>query len=199
MAILSPPFLSIPLILDPYGGPIDDPSPREGGWVAAVSVILRPTPQGAELLLIRRATHAEDPWSGHMALPGGRRDPTDPHLLHTAERETWEEVAIRLHGQARLLGKLGVVAPRNPGLPPLTILPLVFAVSSETEARRAAPEEVAELHWVSLDHFRAPENRTRVPVPGATGLTFPAFDVAGRMVWGLTHRVLTDLLGRVGG
>ncbi len=190
------------LELDPYRGPHDDPLPREGGWVAAVSVILRePSERGAsslpDLLLIRRAPHDRDPWSGHMALPGGRRDPADPSLLVTAHRETLEEVDIALAEEGRVLGRLPAVVPRNAHIPPLTILPLVFAVPAGVEARIAAPHEVAELHWVSLEHLRSPAARTSFRYAPAGDMTFPAFDVAGRSVWGLTHRVLTDLLARV--
>ncbi len=191
--------------LSPYRGAVDDPPPREGGWVAAVSVILRgPPPAGhsglapsPELLLIRRARHERDPWSGHMAFPGGKWDPIDPSLLHTARRETLEEVAIPLETVGEVLGRLDLVAPRNAHLPPLTILPLVFSVPPETEARIAAPHEVDELHWVPLGHLRDPGSRTTYRYAPAGDLAFPAFDVAGRSVWGLTHRVLTDLLGRI--
>jgi 8-oxo-dGTP pyrophosphatase MutT (NUDIX family) len=44
-------------------------------------------PREAELLLIRRAEHPSDPWSGHMALPGGRNDPQDTSLYETVVRE----------------------------------------------------------------------------------------------------------------
>src|SRR5262245_39852984 len=45
--------------------------------VAAVVAMVRPGRGGAELLLIERAEHPDDPWSGHMALPGGRYEPCD--------------------------------------------------------------------------------------------------------------------------
>jgi 8-oxo-dGTP pyrophosphatase MutT (NUDIX family) len=220
-----PPTTSLPMVsrptsrilpdLEPYRGAQDDPDPREGGWVAAVSVILRwseaPRPGGTgslpdagvspgsapELLLIRRAPHDRDPWSGHMALPGGRRDPGDASLLETARRETREEVDISLAHVGQILGRLDAVAPLSPSLPPLTILPLVFTVPGSVNGRIASPGEVAELHWVSLAYLRNPASRTSFRYPGAGGLAFPAFDVEGRSVWGLTHRVLTDLLARL--
>jgi 8-oxo-dGTP pyrophosphatase MutT (NUDIX family) len=201
--------------LPPYRGPHDDPSPRAGGWVAAVSVILRwesgrsaqdaaphlrldvagvaPAPG---ILLIRRAAHDRDPWSGHMALPGGRRDPADASLLDTARRETLEEVDIALGDVGRFLGRLDPVVPQSPRLPPLTILPLVFTVPRGISGRIASPDEVAELHWVSLARLRDPASRTFFRYPGGGDLDFPAFDVEGRSVWGPTHRVLSDLLGR---
>jgi 8-oxo-dGTP pyrophosphatase MutT (NUDIX family) len=173
--------------------------------VAAVSVILRPTPfltvesgstRPTELLLIRRAEHARDPWSGHMALPGGRREPGDLSLLDTARREAMEEVGIALDGATHVIGRLDPVAPRNAHLPRLTILPLVFVVPGETVGRVASPREVAALHWVPLDQLRDPARHTSISYPPAGDLRFPAFDVAGGSVWGLTHRVLSDLLGR---
>ena len=51
---------------------------------AAVSVVLR-SAEGLDLLLIKRAHFDRDPWSGHMALPGGHRDPKDIDLKHTSD------------------------------------------------------------------------------------------------------------------
>ena len=63
---------------------------------AAVAMVLRPAAGGAsEVLLIERAEKPGDPWSGHMAFPGGRLDPSDPDPRFTAERETFEEVGPR--------------------------------------------------------------------------------------------------------
>jgi 8-oxo-dGTP pyrophosphatase MutT (NUDIX family) len=47
-----------------------------------------------KLLFIKRADAVGDPWSGHMAFPGGRYEVGDQSLLETAVRETREETAI---------------------------------------------------------------------------------------------------------
>ncbi|MFN7699333.1 MAG: NUDIX domain-containing protein [Deltaproteobacteria bacterium] len=48
---------------------------------AAVAAILRERAPGApEVLFIRRAEKPGDPWSGHMAFPGGKQEPGDPDL-----------------------------------------------------------------------------------------------------------------------
>ncbi len=47
-----------------------------------------------EVLFIRRAGRAGDRWSGHVALPGGKRDPEDADDLAAAIRETMEEVGL---------------------------------------------------------------------------------------------------------
>ena len=78
--------------------PIPEP---EAPLQAAVAAILRESEGKLELLLIRRSSRASDPWSGQMALPGGRRDPSDPSLRQTAIRETLEEVGLDLAEQSQ--------------------------------------------------------------------------------------------------
>ena len=61
-------------------------SHREDMKRAAVAAVVRDRDEGAELLLIHRAEHPHDPWSGHMAFPGGRMDPGDDSELEAAIR-----------------------------------------------------------------------------------------------------------------
>jgi 8-oxo-dGTP pyrophosphatase MutT (NUDIX family) len=180
-----------------YAGPADDPEIPRGSFAASVAVVLRPSERDHELLLIRRGESARDPWSGHMAFPGGRRDAADVSLLETARRETWEETGIPLAERGKVLGRLPEVTPLSKRLPPLAIVPFVFAVPAGTDAR-AASIEVADIHWVPLAHFRDPASRTYHRYDaGETILTFPAFALEGRTVWGLTHRILEDLITRL--
>ncbi len=182
--------------LKDYRGAGDDPAPREGGFLASVALILRIGNGLPEILLIKRAEAEGDPWSGHMALPGGRYERGDGSLLETATRETLEETGLRLEEAGEILGRLDLVSPRTPHLPPLSVLPFVFAVPGEARTRPGSPE-VAEIHWISLERLRDPGSRTthRISTDQAD-LSFPAFRVANRTVWGLTHRILLDLLGR---
>ena len=90
-----------------------DPAPQDAvvdGEItqAAVAAILRPNVgiAGYDILFIRRAEYEGDPWSGHMALPGGRVDPQDRDEEAAAIREVHEEVGIDLRAQGRLLGRL---------------------------------------------------------------------------------------------
>src|SRR5206468_4815145 len=61
---------------------------------AAVALVLAGRGDDLSLCAIRRAEHPLDPWSGHMALPGGRSSPEDPSRRAVAERETFEEVGL---------------------------------------------------------------------------------------------------------
>lgn len=174
----------------------DPPVGREPVIQAGVAVTLRPRPTATELLLIKRAAHPRDPWSGHMALPGGRRDEADASLAWTAIRETREETGVHLPkpDTRGFLGALPLVAPQSRRLPTMRISPFVFAVDPGAEAR-VASSEVAEVHWVSLATLRNPATRDTVEITFAdASRRFPCYRVAGEAVWGLTYRILTDLL-----
>jgi len=189
-----PRFWVLSEALASYAGDEDDPLLLDEAYLqAAVSVVVRARPD-LELLLIKRAQSERDPWSGHMALPGGRRDPGDRDLQSTAVRETLEETGVDLDRHGRVLGRLEVVAPSSPRLPKLTISPFVFGVEQRIEARVASPE-IERIFWVPLDHLRDPAHHTHVEVPLPGGdRRFPCYEVADEIVWGLTHRILRQFL-----
>ncbi|HXE57908.1 MAG TPA: CoA pyrophosphatase [Gemmatimonadales bacterium] len=149
-------------------------------------------PQPDAVLLIRRAEREGDPWSGHMAFPGGRHSPVDRDLLATAIRETAEEVGLRLD-ERQLLGVLDDVAPRSPGRGPLVVRPFLFALDHRPELR--LNHEVALALWAPIDELRA--ERTYRPATfhhrGAPRV-YPAYHLADHVVWGMTERILTPLL-----
>jgi 8-oxo-dGTP pyrophosphatase MutT (NUDIX family) len=158
---------------------------------AAVAVVLTPRGDDVDLLLLRRATHAGDPWSGHVGLPGGRAEPSDASLIETAKRETLEETALDLNG-ARLLGTLDELRPRITVLPAFIVRPFVFAVTMPPALTPS--EEVAELFWAPLGTLFDPARvvRTEVDARGST-LTVDAIDFEGRIIWGITERILRSL------
>ena len=79
---------------------------------AAVAMIFREVEDEPEILLIRRADREGDPWSGHIAFPGGRVDPTDISTQATAERETLEEIGLDLQKHGRCVGVPGTGVTR---------------------------------------------------------------------------------------
>ncbi|MDX2182569.1 MAG: CoA pyrophosphatase [Gemmatimonadaceae bacterium] len=160
---------------------------------AAVAVVLRPAVDDVELLLIQRAEYAGDPWSGQIALPGGRANPDDASLVHTAMRETLEETALDLAASGRLLGTLDELYPRTPVLPPIVVRPHVFAYTGD--APLAPSAEVARAFWVPLRTLRNPattqESRIRVR---EAWWRVPSFVVDGKVIWGMTERMLRQFL-----
>jgi 8-oxo-dGTP pyrophosphatase MutT (NUDIX family) len=157
---------------------------------AAVALLLRlGTAEELELLLIKRATFASDPWSGHVALPGGRQEPADPTLLHTAIRETREEVGVDISGHGTVLGVLDELGPSTPRLPPLTILPHVAAV--ERDLPLTLSREVADAFWVPLSRLRDPAASREVDLDLATGvMRVRSLSYKEHIIWGLTERIL---------
>ena len=158
---------------------------------AAVAVIVALDPDA--ILLIRRSERSGDPWSGHMALPGGRQDPTDSDLLTTAIRETREEVGIELVLED-LVGSLAPVIPRNPVLPPIAIQPFVFLLHQRPPL--VLNPEVARANWIELDRLLevGTYGNTELEVAGIPR-SVPAYRLEAGVVWGLTERVLRSLFG----
>jgi 8-oxo-dGTP pyrophosphatase MutT (NUDIX family) len=163
---------------------------------AAVAIVLTARGDDVDLLLLRRATHAGDPWSGHVALPGGRAEATDVSLIETAKRETREETALDLTG-APLLGALDELRPRIAVLPPMIVRPFVFVVPERPALTPS--NEVAELFWAPLATLFDPARvvRTEVDARGSM-LTVDAIDFEGRIIWGITERILRSLEGVLG-
>lgn len=164
---------------------------------AAVAAIVRPSETGAELLLIRRARDERDPWSGHMALPGGHCEQGDLDLVATALRETHEEVGLRLDREGEWLGALDRARVVRGGGPGFEILPLVFALARRVEDAELVPNprEVDSIIWARLEDLLLPAAHTSFTYAGSGAeRQFPAFDVRGHVVWGLTYRILENLL-----
>lgn len=162
------------------------------GARASVAAILREgLDRRAELLLIRRSERLNDPWSGHMAFPGGRRDERDRDLVHTAVRETREEVGIDLDQHGVLLAHLGEVPAIARGKRTgLTIDPFVFALRADVPLT-VADDEVAEALWLPLAPLALGEGAGTFAYDheGRT-LELPCLRVEHRVIWGLTYQML---------
>ena len=160
---------------------------------AAVAVILSEGAVGPELLIIKRADREGDPWSGHLAFPGGRAEPEDGHLAITATRETYEEIGLALDPEQHLIGRLETILPGNPSLPQIEIFPFVAAVrkvdklvfSSEVEATYMIPIQTLVAEGLS-DTVRI---RRKDSI-----YKFPAYPSPGGPIWGITQRIITNLL-----
>jgi 8-oxo-dGTP pyrophosphatase MutT (NUDIX family) len=161
---------------------------------AAVAIVVRPAAADLEILLIQRPTSDRDPWSGHMALPGGRRD-REETMQDTAIRETLEEVGIDLLQGGFLLGRLDDVLPSRGG-PQIAVSPFVFAVPPDAEPT-PDPAEVAATIWIPLDHLANPASAAEHLhiLPGGGHLRFPALAYHNYVIWGLTYRMLIQFLG----
>ena len=156
---------------------------------AAVTLLLRAR-ENLELLLIKRALIERDPWSGHMALPGGRRSNEDPDLIATAYRETEEEIGVAVRQFGHHLGALDEVAPMTPRLPPIVISPFVVAVPESTMPV-VNPAEVEFAVWVPVPALREPGAMDEILIRfEGTSRSLPSRRYGEHVIWGLTLRIL---------
>jgi 8-oxo-dGTP pyrophosphatase MutT (NUDIX family) len=175
--------------------------PVEGKRQAAVSIVLSGGGAAPELLFIERARRSGDPWSGHMAFPGGRVESTDRSARHAAERETWEEVGFSLEA-ADYLGRIddlqghAAAAARD-----MVISAHVYQLREPVEI--VPNHEVEEAFWFPLAALLDEERHVvhAVDLPGR-GSHFPGILVGApdrHVVWGLTYRFLElffEVVGR---
>lgn len=160
---------------------------------AAVALILREVDGSAEVLMIRRSRSRGDPWSGDMAFPGGLLERAERHGLDAARRETAEEIGLQLAPQS-CIGRLSdLTVPLLPGRRGLVVSPYVFRLDSEPQL--VANAEVAQILWVPLAFLQDPANRDRL-IWGkrGIGIPMPCYRYQGRPIWGLSLRMLRELI-----
>lgn len=169
---------------------------------AAVSIIFRPRELAKaqddakwQIMFIKRTQKDEDPWSGHIAFPGGHKEAVDKTTLETAIRETREEVGIDLTMDVELLGRLDDVhASARGDLLPLAIEPFVFYLPDAVDGHIVQPQEVEKIIWVNVSQLLDIKSSTTTPfVRDGLQLDLPAYDIGGHIIWGLTYRMLQNL------
>lgn len=157
---------------------------------AAVAVIRceNPTPS---YLLLRRASHPDDPWSGHFAFPGGRREEYDDSLLATCLRETHEETGIELHQEQLIKTMQPEAAGQNFQLL-LWVQPFLFSLP-ERPAITLETQEVVDSIWIEEETFRSPAGHTETEM--VPGRFFPAYPLQDYYLWGFSYKLLLKIVG----
>lgn len=166
----------------------------DGARRAAVAAALRQTEDGLEVLLMRRAERAGDRWSGQISLPGGHVEPTDEGAVAAAIRETREEVGLDLARDADVLGELTPVQAMARGRRvDLWITPVVFWYRGSGTLELGP--EADDAFWLPLGAVRRGEldAEHRYEHEGVF-YPLPSWRFGERVVWGLTHRILGEVL-----
>jgi len=161
-------------------------SPGTDGGAAVALILLEQEDHknfcDLEILFVKRVNNPTDPWSGQMALPGGKRELSDTSLTDTVIRETHEEVTMNLH-ECQFLGilKPHISTPR----PDMKIYPYVFLCDCDVSVR-VNPAELERHVWISIHSLQ-----THVHTVSFEFGTHPAFIVDETVIWGLTYRIVT--------
>lgn len=155
---------------------------------AAVMLILFPRNNDVEVLFVKRRDDPNDPWSGQVALPGGRRKPSDSSILETAIRETFEEVGILLDAKRTVLGALPDV--RSSKDPSLLITPFVAVLEERRPVKLS--EEISSYFWAPIKDLK--EVEVKVNLRNGEAETVRAYVHGEHIIWGLTARIIKSFL-----
>ena len=148
---------------------------------AAVALLLKIEGGRIYILFVRRVQDSSDPWSGQIALPGGKREPEDKDLKETVIRETLEETKINL-SDCRFLGVISTFhsKPR----PEIIVLPFVILVGNAT-SMILNKKELEDYFWISLDELVKNKRLAKLSFGKV-----PAFVIGNNIIWGLTYRII---------
>jgi 8-oxo-dGTP pyrophosphatase MutT (NUDIX family) len=145
------------------------------------------------LLLVRRSERGIH--GGQIAFPGGKHEAGDESILDTALREVWEEIGVA----ADCIEILGSLPPAETMTTQFKVFPFLGRMLSPG-AWKPAEAEIIEIFEVPVKEFVRPEARGRGmqefsnwPEPREV----PFFSLGPHRVWGLTYRILDDLIPRL--
>jgi len=173
-------IVKLPTVLKPVSD--------EQGANSAVALLLKSKRNDFDLLLVKRVKNPSDPWSGQMALPGGKRAPKDVSLKDTVMRETMEETGIKLD-DCRFLGVLTAISSEPK--PEIKILPFIILLEDEPKLK-LNKEELESFIWVPFEEL--------VQSKGIVEFSFgkvPAYIFADTIVWGVTYRIMSNFIQAV--
>lgn len=164
---------------------------------AAVAIVIRLGENDEpEILFIQRAIFEGDPWSGHIAFPGGREEQGDETPADTAIREVFEEMGIDLGSCAELIAALDDLHPRAVQLPAVVVRPFVFLAGDLPDPHLSS--EVADCFWVPLSVLMDRSVwKDATIVAGGVEFSRIAFHHRGYIVWGMTERILSGMLSLI--
>ncbi|MCS7135916.1 MAG: CoA pyrophosphatase [Nitrososphaerota archaeon] len=155
---------------------------------AAVMLMLFLNNSDLEVLFVKRKDDPNDPWSGQVALPGGRRKPSDNSILETAVRETFEEVGIMVDPRRTVLGALPDVSSlRNPDI---LVTPFVALLEEKRPVKLSS--ELSDYFWASIKDLRKDE--VKVSLQNGETKTVKAYVYGVYVIWGLTAQIIDSLL-----
>ena len=163
---------------------------------AAVMATLFPKNEEWHVVLIERNANDRDHHGGQISFPGGKVEPADTSLLHTALRETEEEVGIA----QQKVNVLGGLSELYIPVSNFQVHPFIGFLDHQP-AYTIQEEEVHQVIEVPLSHFQNPATLQIKDVRINKHLSLknvPYFDVKGKVLWGATAMMMSELMAVIG-
>jgi 8-oxo-dGTP pyrophosphatase MutT (NUDIX family) len=145
------------------------------------------------LVLIERTDRGHH--GGQLAFPGGRVDIRDESLVATALREAEEEIGL----DPAVVRVVAELAPVRSGPTNMDVHAFLARVPPGL-VWRPNPNEVAEVLTLGVAELWDPANRRELLFTNARwpeGLLVDGIPVGDRVLWGMTLRLLDDLVPRL--
>jgi len=157
---------------------------------ASVAMLLRELGGVPEMLFIERAADERDPWSGHLAFPGGKIE-SGEEAREAAVRETFEEIGVDL-SESSYLGRLSDIVGTNL---PVKVSCHLFAIKENIIP--VINREVRDLFWIPLHEIYSCQRHTTTTVCFAdSSFESPAIRLPKEgkpVLWGITYRLVMQL------
>jgi 8-oxo-dGTP pyrophosphatase MutT (NUDIX family) len=179
------------LAQSPPSGDLPEPA-----MLASVCIAIAGPAHAPSLCLIRRARWDTDPWSEHIALPGGRRS-GDETAAATAVRELREEVGLVVAEAA--LAPLPRLRIRLAGRERLLLLDAFSCALGDAllPSLHAGPE-IDQAFWLPVSALWDLASATHNVLDDGQTLVYPAIRIPEGVIFGITWRVLVLLSDQIG-
>lgn len=143
-----------------------------------------------KILLTKRASHLNK-HAGEVSFPGGKREPNDTDDIGVALRETAEEIGL-IPSSVELLGELAVQTSKYG----LSVKPIVGFIPVNSPLV-AEPNEIERIFFIDLAELLTAEFMPYQITYAGQQLRVPSFQLEGEIIWGLTAKMLVDLMQQV--
>lgn len=162
----------------------------KGNQIEACVLVLMTNTATPKLLLTKRSRML-NAHAGEISFVGGRRDDTDTSTAHTALREAYEEVGLDM-AQAYVIGYL----PCQTAKSGILVRPVVAVIEQDVaDGLFGSEAEIERIFWGELEHFLAtPPCDITLHYDNRPPFVTPAWEIDGEVVWGLTGRIIANLL-----
>ncbi len=160
--------------------------------LSAVAVLLFQNDDGQLSTLVTQRQIYDGSHSGQISFPGGKFEDSDAHLVHTAIRETREEIGIDISNAEKLGQLTSVYIPVSQFL----VEPHVFFLPEQPRNFYPSEREVKRIHRVELPKLFVPEAVQHLDLTMPNGILLkqvPHFVQNDLRIWGATAVMLNEL------